>query len=207
MTHVVRDQPDQLTDAERDCLLRLARASIEAAAQGHPPPSVNLDELPERLRQPAACFVTLHWHGQLRGCTGVLAARAPLAQEVVETAKRTALSDPRFAPVEAWELPDLTIEISVLSEPQPLDVPRPQDLPRLLHPGVDGVVLQRGPYRATFLPQVWKRIPDPHEFLGMLCRKMGLHPLAWLEPGMEVSIYHVEEFAEPGFEDEDEGDD
>ncbi len=204
MTHIVRDQPDQLTDAERDCLLRLARASIEAAALDQPAPQVILDKLPERLRRPAACFVTLHWHGQLRGCTGVLAARAPLAQEVVDTARRTALNDPRFAPVEAWEVPDLTIEISVLSESQPLNVPHPQDLPGLLRPGIDGVVLQRGPYRATFLPQVWKRIPDPREFLGMLCRKMGLHPLAWLEPGMEVSIYRVEEFAEPGFESDEE---
>lgn len=185
-----------LSPDERTLLLKLARQSIEAAATGQSLPQVTLDGFPLSLRQPAACFVTLYIGGDLRGCTGTLVARAPLAEEVIQTAAQTALYDPRFASVTPDELPSIDIEISVLTAPQKLDVPSADDLPRLIRPGIDGVTLSKGLHRATFLPQVWDKIPDPIEFLNMLCQKMGLSPQAWRAPGMQVEVYQVEEFAE-----------
>jgi len=193
-----KDRTGNLDAEERRCLLKLARQSIEAAARGARLPEVDLDSLPPSLREPKACFVTLHKHGDLRGCTGVLVARSPLAQEVIHTAAQTALNDPRFLPVTPDEVPQLDIEISVLTPPQRLDVPSPEALPRLVRPGIDGVTLIRGSHRATFLPQVWERIPDPVVFLDMLCEKMGLPARSWLVTPMEVEVYQVEEFSEHG---------
>jgi AmmeMemoRadiSam system protein A len=187
---------NNLSREERLILLKLARQAVEAAAANKPLPRVELEKLPPRLRENSACFVTLHKHGELRGCTGILVAQAPLATEVVRTAEQTALHDPRFYPVRPEEVPLLDIEISILTPPQPLHVSNPNDLPKLIRPGIDGVTLTKGPYRATFLPQVWDHIPDPVHFLDMLCQKMGLYPQAWRLPGMQVEVYQVEEFSE-----------
>ncbi len=185
-----------LTSAERQILLRLARSSVEAAASRFSLPQVQQSELSQALKRPGACFVTLYERAELRGCTGVLAARQPLANEVVQTAAQTALYDPRFAPVTPSELPYLDIEISVLTPPHKLAVPTPDSLPTLIRPHIDGVTLYRGSYRATFLPQVWSKIPEPTEFLNRLSEKMGLSAKAWRQPGMEVEVYQVEEFSE-----------
>lgn len=190
---------DQLPTVERVLLLRLARDSIACAVSGAPLPQVDLECLPPTLTKPRACFVTLTERdsGALRGCTGVLTANLPLAQEVIRTAAETALHDPRFEPVMPIELDGLRVEISLLTPPVPLDVEHPDDIPRLLRPGIDGVTLTyRTRCRATFLPQVWEKLPDPVEFLDRLCLKMGLPPGTWREPGMEVEVYQVEKFCE-----------
>ncbi|MBN1427104.1 MAG: AmmeMemoRadiSam system protein A [Anaerolineae bacterium] len=185
-----------LSPDERRILLKLARESIEAAANGKPYPPPDLDQLPARLREDAACFVTLHIGDDLRGCTGTLTARSPLVEEVIHTAAQTALSDPRFMSVTPDEVSLIDIEISVLTAPQKLNVPSPNDLPNLIRPGIDGVTLAKGLHRATFLPQVWDKIPNPIDFLDMLSQKMGLPPKAWLTPGIQVEVYQVEEFSE-----------
>lgn len=185
-----------LSPADRRCLLDVARESVDAAARSLSLPELELGQFSLALHEPKACFVTLHKRGELRGCTGVLVARAPLALEVRRTAAQTALYDPRFDPVSPDEVPDLDIEISVLTVPERLHLEKPQDLPRLIRPGIDGVTLIKGPYRATFLPQVWERVPDPELFLGMLCQKMGLSAVAWRLMPMEVEVYQVEEFSD-----------
>ena len=185
-----------LSAGERQLLLKLAHEAIEAAAAGKPLPQTSLETLPEKLHQPGACFVTLRKDGELRGCTGTLVAQDVLAREVIRTAAQTALRDPRFPAVTPDEVPTLDIEISILTPPQPLDISDPRDLPSMIRPGIDGVTLSKGLHRATFLPQVWDRIPDPVDFLDMLCQKMGLSPKAWLMPGMQVEVYQVEEFSE-----------
>jgi AmmeMemoRadiSam system protein A len=187
---------NRLTTDERRTLLKLARDSVVAAATGSSLPHADLGDYTPTLREKGACFVTLYAGDRLRGCTGILVAQSPLVQEVIRTAAQTALSDPRFRPVTPREVPGLSIEISVLTPPQPLAFSQPEDLPRLLRPGVDGVTLSRGMYRATFLPQVWDRVPDPVQFLDMLCEKMGLFAGAWRQPGMQVDTYQVEEFSE-----------
>ena len=158
------------TPEEEHILLALARDTLRAVTRGHPPPPLDLDALPPALLEPRACFVTLRRRsdGALRGCTGTLVARRPLALEVVEMTQQTALNDPRFMPVTAPEVPGLHVEISVLSPPQPLQFDDPDDLLHKLHPGIDGVTLMLDDRRATFLPQVWESYPDPRLFLSLL---------------------------------------
>ena len=105
-----------------------------------------------------------------------------------------AFRDFRFPPLTEQELSGLHIEISVLSPPVPLKYANPEDLPGLLHPGEDGVILARGFRRSTFLPQVWEKVPDPVSFLDMLCEKMGFDYDLWRREKLDVSIYHVESF-------------
>jgi hypothetical protein len=189
--------PFALTTDEQQVLLRLAREAIRAAACGGALPQLPAGGLPAGLTQAGACFVTIHKHGALRGCTGVLSPRTSLAQEVIDTAVRTALEDPRFEPVTLDEVPTLHIEISVLGPRHELKVEDRQELPRKLQRGIDGVLLTQGQYRATFLPQVWERVPDPVRFLEMLSNKMGLSHNAWRDPRTRVEVYQVFEFSEP----------
>lgn len=141
-------------------------------------------------------FVTLKKGGQLRGCIGSLAAVESIRDGVAGNAVNAAFHDHRFAPVEANELAAISIEVSVLSEPQPLAYVNGEDLIRKLRSGVDGVILTKGAARATFLPQVWDQLPDPVQFLGHLCMKAGLSAACWRQDRPEISVYQVEKFAE-----------
>ncbi|HOU14391.1 MAG TPA: AmmeMemoRadiSam system protein A [Anaerolineae bacterium] len=186
---------EPLNTEERAYLLTLARDTITEATGRKPvgkrPPA------PPRLNEPGAAFVTLHTRdGELRGCIGSLMAHRPLVEDVRENALAAAFRDPRFPQVKAAELPNIVIEVSVLTAPQPLDFDGADDLIRKLRPHVDGVIIERGWNRATFLPQVWEQLPSPEEFLTHLCYKAGLPGNAWRWPDLEVSIYQVEEFSE-----------
>jgi AmmeMemoRadiSam system protein A len=184
-----------LTAEEGRYLLTLARATIANVVGAKS--STTLADPPPRLNAPGAAFVTLRTrHGDLRGCIGSLEARRPLVEDVRENAIAAALRDPRFSPVKAAELNDLVIEVSVLTAPEPLDFDGPDDLIHKLRPNIDGVLIERGWNRATFLPQVWEQLPSPEEFLGNLCYKAGLPPNAWRWPDLKVSIYQVEKFEE-----------
>ncbi len=185
-----------LTLTERQTLLGIARAAVEHAAQGKTSPAVQLAGLPPALQADGASFVTLTRHGDLRGCIGALQAYQPLAVDVQEHAVAAATQDFRFMPVQPGELAEITIEISRLTTPVPLVYTDPQDLIRKLRPRVDGVILQDGARRATFLPQVWEQIPQPERFLEHLCQKMGVHSQAWRSKHLDVHIYQVEEFHE-----------
>lgn len=192
----VSDEVPGLTRDEQRLLLGMAREAIAAAAAGLSLPEPDLDSLPPPLRRPAACFVTINKAGVLRGCTGALVADKPLALEVVRVAAQTATSDPRFNPVTADEIEALEVELSILTEPRSLYLEDPADLAKQIRPGVDGVTLYQGWRRATFLPQVWQRIPDPEDFLGMLCRKMGLASSAWRLAGLSAEVYQAVTFSE-----------
>ena len=98
------------------------------------------------------------------------------------------------------DLPKIEIEVSVLTEPAPLAYATVEDLPRLLRPHVDGVVLRHGGHRATFLPQVWQTVSEPEEFLSLLCQKLGAAPEAWRRSHLDVETYQVDEFHESEFE-------
>jgi AmmeMemoRadiSam system protein A len=181
-----------LSAGERRLLLQLARQTLIAATAGGRDPEPPADGLTRTLTEPRACFVTLTRNGSLRGCIGHLSPKEPLWKAVIENGRYAALYDPRFPPVSASELGQIEIEISVLTEPRPLEFRSPEDLLNKLQPGQDGVVLESGSGRATFLPQVWDDLPDKVVFLGRLCQKGGWDENAWREPGMNVSIYHVE---------------
>lgn len=188
-----------LTEEEKRILLDLACSAVEAAAKNQPPPQPHLDQLPPRLREPGASFVTLTQDGMLRGCIGTIKPQLPLAQDVVMRAVAAAREDPRFPPLRPEELPYTSVEVSVLTPPEPLRYETPEEIPSLLRPGIDGVILARGLHRGTFLPQVWEKLPDPHQFLDMLCQKAYLPPGAWKQGDVEVFTYQVESFhREPG---------
>jgi len=187
---------DRLSPQERATLLSLARQAISNAITGEPPEPPDLDNLPAALLQPGATFVTLTRHGELRGCIGALEAYQPLALDVCEHAIGAAVQDYRFLPLQPDELPDLKIEISRLTSPQPLKYQNPEELLAQLRPGIDGVVLRDGLRRATFLPQVWDKLPDPVNFLEHLCSKMGANPDLWRHKHLQVYTYQVEEFCE-----------
>jgi len=185
-----------LTAEHRSTLLRLAREAVEQAAAGSPGPSPRLEDLPEALRASRATFVTLTCKGALRGCLGALQASLPLAEDVVVHARAAASEDFRFHPVRPEETPGIDIEISILSDPAPLEYRDAEDLMARLRPGVDGVILVSGLHRATFLPQVWEKVPHASQFLGMLCEKAGLPPAAWRTVHPDVLTYQVESFHE-----------
>jgi AmmeMemoRadiSam system protein A len=188
--------PDPLNKAEQEILLKIAREALEKAVTGIPLPQIKLQALPEALRVEGASFVTLTAAERLRGCIGTLQAYQPLAEDVQEHAVAAALQDPRFPRVTAKELSAINIEISVLSPRTPLHYEGPQDLLKKIQPGIDGVVLQDGFRKATFLPQVWEKIPDPAAFLAQLCMKMGASADLWQKKPLEVFTYQVQEFHE-----------
>ncbi|MDT8335687.1 MAG: AmmeMemoRadiSam system protein A [Desulfurivibrionaceae bacterium] len=143
-------------------------------------------------------FVTLHLEGRLRGCIGSLVGTRPLIDGVRENAVNAACNDYRFEPVPPGELDEIDIEVSVLSEPQPLRYDDVDDLVSRLRPFIDGVIIRKAGATATFLPQVWEQLPDVAEFLSHLCLKAGLSADEWRRGDLAVSTYQVQSFAELG---------
>lgn len=187
---------DKLTDDERRTLLGLARQAFEGGVRGQKLPLLDLQTFPPRLQALGCSFVTLTIEGNLRGCIGALEPSEPLVEDVRIHAIAAALQDYRFPPVCPEELEKIKIEISRLTVPVLLEYSCPEDLLAKLRPGIDGVVLRDDPHRATFLPQVWAKLPDPISFLDSLCYKMGTAPDLWRKKHMDVLVYQVEEFQE-----------
>ena len=188
---------DELSAEERAFLLDLARRAVVAAAAGAPAPALDRETIPARLWLPGAVFVTLtEADGSLRGCIGTLEAYQPLVEDVRARAAAAAMEDYRFDPVRPAEAADLRIEISRLTAPRLLEYSDAADLAHRLRPGSDGVILRDGGRRATFLPQVWEKLPKVETFLGELCRKMGAPADLWRRKRLEVLVYQVEEFRE-----------
>ncbi len=185
-----------LSPDEGVILLRIARQAMEAAVRRQALPPLELETLSPRLRQPGASFVTLTLKGQLRGCIGALEPHQPLALDVREHAVAAALQDYRFPPVQPEELPHIRVEVSVLTLPQELDYETPEELLNALRAGIDGVTLYDGWRRATFLPQVWEKLPNKEIFLSHLCEKMGADPDLWRRKKLRVQTYQVQEFHE-----------
>jgi AmmeMemoRadiSam system protein B/AmmeMemoRadiSam system protein A len=150
------------------------------------------------LADPGATFVTLKVKGELRGCVGSLQPRRPLGEDVRANAQAAAFDDPRFPPLDCAEYDALEVEVSVLSECAPIVVASERELHAQLRPGIDGVTLQWGGCRATFLPQVWESLPDPRDFIGHLKRKAGLSLDFWSDE-LAFSRYTVEKFTEEKF--------
>ncbi len=185
-----------LSAENRQYLLRLARQTMTHFLAGEELPHVDLEHLAPELSRPGASFVTLTIDDDLRGCIGSIEPHQPLAVDVRENAIGAAFRDPRFPPLSRKELEQVHVEVSVLTEPQVLVYTTAGELLKKLRPHVDGVIIQRGWYRATFLPQVWEKLPTPREFMAQLCLKAGLAADDYQRPGLEVLTYQVEKFEE-----------
>jgi hypothetical protein len=143
------------------------------------------------LGKPKATFVTLNLNHQLRGCIGSLIAHRPLLEDLIHNAQASAFEDPRFYPLSQEEFLHVSIEISLLSDPETIHYDTIEDLRSKIKVGEDGIILQKGSRKATFLPQVWEQLPSFELFFSHLCQKAGMEPHC-LESHPEIWRYRVE---------------
>lgn len=188
------DLPSSTLCEEEHILLR--KIALEAIKYGlehenHLP--VDTSRYPRSLQKLGASFVTLNKHDQLRGCIGCLEAHQPLVNDVAYNAYAAAFNDPRFPSLTEDELDQLEIHISILTPAVPMEFESEQDLLEQIQPGIDGLVLEDGMHRGTFLPAVWESLPDKIDFLRHLKQKAGLPPDYWSDT-IRVSRYTTESF-------------
>jgi MEMO1 family protein len=176
-------------------LIRLARDGVIEALGG--PGLVSCDEA--WLMERRASFVTLMQGERLRGCIGSLEATRPLGEDVVKNAVAAALSDRRFAPLALSELAGITLEVSLLSVPMPIAFSDEDELFEMMRVGIDGILLEHGGARATYLPQVWEHLPEPRAFLASLIQKAGL-PVGTPLARCKISRYQVKKWRETQFQ-------
>jgi AmmeMemoRadiSam system protein A len=194
MAHGYLGKPDlMLTSNQQFQLREIAKMSITHGLTEGKPLTLQLDDYDTDLRTRRATFVTLHKHGQLRGCIGTLEPLRPLAQDVAYNAYAAAFSDHRFSPVSANELEQLDIHISILASPEEVTFTSEDNLASQLRPGIDGLIMEEGNHRGTFLPSVWESVTDRHEFLNHLKQKSGLPGNYWSDT-IRIQRYTVEEF-------------
>ena len=178
---------------EKSVLRNIAMESIRHGITTGQPASPSLTEIPPALLEPRACFVTLMKQGELRGCIGSLEPSQSLILDLAKNAFQSAFHDPRFSPVTEDELKHLEIKISVLSLPEPFPVKNENDLLEQIRPFKDGLILEEGRKRGTFLPAVWESLPNPKDFLLHLKRKAGFPDDYWSDH-ITVRRYTSEEF-------------
>jgi AmmeMemoRadiSam system protein A len=182
-----------LSDFDRELLKSVAWQAIRHGLDTGEPLEPTLEGRPPAVVAPGAVFVTLNRRGHLRGCVGNFEARRPLIREVAQNAFSAAFMDFRFPPLSHLELPELEVHISILTPLEPLEAKTRDGLFEVLRPGLDGLLVEDPPHRATFLPQVWKSLEDPEEFLSELFRKAGLPRNHWSDT-LRFHRYGVEEF-------------
>jgi len=181
---------------KKEVLLKLARAAI--AQKFGIDYGVDMEQLRKEhpwLNEKGAAFVTLNKKadGALRGCIGSLIAHRSLYEDIVHNAQSAAFEDPRFVALSPEEFDKITVEVSLLSDPKPLSYTSAADLKAKLRPGIDGVILKKGMYQATYLPQVWEQLPTFESFMAHLCQKAGM-PSNCLDTHPEIYVYQVEKY-------------
>ncbi len=174
---------------EKQILLTVAHEAVNAAVRNQPLPKLQYTS--PVFKEKRGAFVTLRNNDKLRGCIGFVLALRPLLETVVEMAQAAALSDPRFTPIAPEELPDLNIEISVLSPLQTI-----QDISEI-QVGVHGIYVKKGVFNGILLPQVaveygWDRTT----FLQQTCFKAGLPLNAWQDDDAEIKIFSAQVFSD-----------
>ncbi len=165
----------ELSKEARAQLLEMVWQVLDEAMKGK---GMQLPSEPsnQELLLPAACFVTLHHNGELRGCIGSLEVYEPLWRNACKNAYASGFKDTRFLPLTTDDRNGLSVEISVLSDLIPLTNEGESTLLKELRPNVDGLILEEGCHRSVFLPSVWAMLPTPEKFVCALKRKGG-----WLE--------------------------
>lgn len=170
-------------------MLRTAATSIATQlglVEATPP---GTGELRGALGEPRASFVTLTIEGALRGCCGTLTPARPLLLDVWNNARASAFRDPRFRPLTESEWNSSSMEVSLLMPCERMLVASEQQLRLDLVPGRDGLVLEWGGMRATFLPKVWDQVAGPRDFIRRLKEKAGLHADFW---ATDVRVWRYE---------------
>lgn len=170
-------------------LTQIARKTLKRCFEGKK--FIPDDKVKSKYHKTCACFVTLTKNGMLMGCIGSLTPTQELWKNIQENAINAAFNDPRFSQLRKDELKRVKIEVSVLSQPRKLDYKNPDDLINKINNRM-GIILKKGFYNSTFLPQVWEQIPDKIEFLQHLSMKAGLPADAWKQKDTEIWFYNVE---------------
>jgi len=189
----------ELTDKEKEILLKTARLSIEEIFNDKPVPKPDYSTYPT-LELKAGAFVTLKIEDDLRGCIGFIISDNKLFDTVVEAAKCAATSDPRFYPLSKEELKDIEIEISVLSPPFKMNSYDEIIL------GKHGLIVEEHGKRGLLLPQV----PIEHkmnrdEYLNSICRKAGLPAGLWKTKILNMKLFTATVFSEKEWRKEHAG--
>lgn len=180
-------------ESGQNTLLKVARDAIGHGLVHADAPEVTVDDYAAPLRQITCTFVTLHIGEALRGCIGSLRAHRPLVADVARHAYAAAFSDVRFSSLQHTELAELRIHISILSALEPVGFHSDDNLLALLRAEVDGLLIEVGDYRATFLPAVWSSLPDGRDFLAALKKKAGMQADA---TGYNAWRYTTQDFEE-----------
>ncbi len=181
---------DAYTPEEQQILLATAQASLKHGVAKKSPMPVNLSQFQGALVEKRATFVTLEKQHQLRGCIGSLQAYQPLIKDVADNAFKSGFMDRRFNKVEASELQDIDIHISVLTPAKAMSFNDEADLLSQLVPKEDGLILADNNHRGTFLPTVWQSLPTPEIFFRQLKVKAGLPQDYWSDT-LQVYRYHT----------------
>jgi len=181
--------------SDRRALLELARYAVEYGIRVGGTPTIVSSDYSPALQSQRSSFVTLKCGQNLRGCIGQLEAREALVQSVAHNAYAAAFNDPRFPPLRAGELSGVAISLSVLSTQAPLMFDNERQLLQQLRPGRDGLILRELDKCGTFLPAVWKMLPEPEAFLRELKVKAGLAPDYW-SATLTVARYSADTFGE-----------
>jgi AmmeMemoRadiSam system protein A len=183
---------------KRDILISLARTSIaESIGLKHDLDISDILEKNKWLEESGASFVTLNMkkNTSLRGCIGSIIAHRKLYEDIIENAKNASLNDPRFPSLKQDEFDQISIEVSLLTQPVSMYYKSIDDLKSKINIGIDGVVLKKGTYQSTFLPQVWEQLPTFELFFSYLCQKAGLDDDC-LKSNPEIFTYKVEKYRE-----------
>ncbi|MGQ9506256.1 MAG: TIGR00296 family protein [Candidatus Bathycorpusculaceae bacterium] len=190
----------ELSLKEGKFLVELARKVVEKYLQNKKRIKIP-ENTPEKLLQPCGVFVTVNsirnGEKELRGCIGYPYPTNPLVEAVIDSAISSATQDPRFYPLSLRELEKVVFEVSVLTPPQLIKVEKPKDYPTKIKVGVDGLIVERGPFKGLLLPQVpveWEW--DEEEFLCQCCIKAGLPPDNWLLEGTKIYKFQAIIFEE-----------
>lgn len=189
-------ETDKLTEEEGRYLITVARKTIENRLFNQEDHAQSVGGLSPKYSEKRGTFVTLTIQGNLRGCIGHIIPQESLLEGVRINAINAAFRDPRFRPLSTKEWEKVKVEVSILTDPKPLQYSDADDLLNKLRPGIDGVIIKQGFSQATFLPQVWEQLPDKKEFLTHLCMKAGLEASEWKRGKLEVSTYQVQAFEE-----------
>lgn len=190
---------DKYSQREKEYMLNLARETLVWYLKYKKLPDVKPDELTDNLKENRPCFVTLEKNNRLRGCIGMFEFDRPLYKNIIDRTVAAATQDYRFPiPVSYEELKDITIEISILTEPKELKFNSPEDLLNKLKPFEDGVILYTEYGNSTYLPQVWEQLPNKEDFLSNLCEKQEAPSDYWKTnyKRLKVEVYKTIHFKE-----------
>ncbi len=180
-----------LTKENQQRLLNLAKNSILQGLKIGQPLKINLADFPRELTEYRATFVTLQIDNQLRGCIGMLEAVRPLVEDIIENAFSAAFKDPRFPRLSKEEFDKLELHLSILTPAEQIIFESEQELIAQLRPNIDGLIIEEGHRRGTFLPTVWEQLPDPKVFIRHLKQKAGLDADYW-SASIKVYRYKTE---------------